>query len=89
MKIENLKPAMAYCNLTVRQLAIILTMYKCSNQLLRDVAMELQISRPVVSRAWSSLIILGLIKRVRNEDNRRNVSASLTEKGRKLVKDMI
>ena len=88
MKVDDLRPALSYCNLTVRQLALILLMRDAPKLFLKDIAIRLQVARPVISRSWDTLGTLGFIKRVRDEDDRRMVSAVLTDKGKKFAEEM-
>jgi DNA-binding MarR family transcriptional regulator len=89
MVIDDLRPALIFSNLTVRQLSIILIMHQKQSMFLRDVAMALHVSRPVITRAWDALSALGLLERShREKPDRRNVYAVLTSEGRKFAKAM-
>lgn len=89
MTLDDLIPALLYCNLTVRQLAILLIMSQSPENLMcKEMAFRLRVSRSVISRAWDSLSNLGFIKRVRDEGDRRNVWAVLTPKGEKFMGEM-
>lgn len=48
----------------------------------------MHVSRPNVSRAVDELVQNGLVNRKRDQDDRRNVQLSLTDKGEKKIKDL-
>jgi len=48
----------------------------------------MHVSRPNVSRAVDDLVQNGLVNRTRDPNDRRNVQLSLTDTGKKLIKDL-
>jgi DNA-binding MarR family transcriptional regulator len=48
----------------------------------------MHVSRPNVSRAVDELVQNGLVNRKRDPDDRRNIQLSLTDKGKKMIKDL-
>ena len=48
----------------------------------------MHVSRPNVSRAVDDLVNNGLVNRKRDPDDRRNIQLSLTDTGKKLIKDL-
>jgi DNA-binding MarR family transcriptional regulator len=44
-----------------------------------------QVSRPAISRTVKALVADGLVRTVRNREDRRSVTASATDKGRRLM----
>ncbi len=48
----------------------------------------MHVSRPNISRAVDELVKNGLVNRKRDPDDRRNVQLSLTDKGKKMIKDL-
>jgi len=69
-------------DLSTRQLAIMLNVYmRPGAQTVRGLAESLSISKPAVSRALDSLGARGLVRRQRDESDRRNVLVQRTEAG--------
>ena len=80
--------AQATPDLTARQMAILLTIYlKPPPHTVRGLSATLQISKPGVTRALDTLGRLGLLKRKRDESDRRNVLVQRTVKGSVFVSD--
>jgi len=48
----------------------------------------MRVSRPNISRAVDDLVNNGLVNRKRNPDDRRNIQLSLTDKGKKMIKNL-
>ena len=48
----------------------------------------MHVSRPNVSRAVDELVQNGLVNRKRDPDDRRNIQLSLTDKGKKMIKNL-
>lgn len=83
MTLHDLKLCMAYPRMTVRMLAV---MFELSDEInrklsLRYIAEKLDVPKPSVSRAFDALVRMKMIKRIRGEDDRRDVYAILTDKG--------
>ena len=77
---------MKYPHMTIRQLAVLMVMSIAKKDLmLREVAMELKIPRPSVTRAWDSLETLLLMKRYTSDRDGRDVFGVLTHEGKQFV----
>jgi len=69
-------------DLTMRQMALLLTVYTTPPpHTVRGLAQSLNISKPAVTRALDRLGALELIRRKRDDDDRRNVLVQRTVKG--------
>lgn len=69
-------------DLTARQMAVLLTVYLGeAPHTVRGLAAHLGVTKPVVTRALDSLGQKGLIRRKRDEADRRNVLVQRTVKG--------
>jgi DNA-binding MarR family transcriptional regulator len=69
-------------DLSVRQLTILLTVYmEAPPHTIRDLAKNLQVSKPVITRALNSMGKLDLLARRRDAADRRNVLVQRTVKG--------
>lgn len=69
-------------DLSARQMAILLTVYlNAGPHTVRGLAAQLNISKPAVSRALDTLGGHGLVRRKRDEADRRNVLIQRTVKG--------
>jgi DNA-binding MarR family transcriptional regulator len=69
-------------DLSQRQLAVLLTVYLTKEpHTVRGLAHGLSISKPAVTRALTSLSKLGLVKRLQDKADKRNVLVSRTVKG--------
>jgi len=69
-------------DLSMRQWAILLTVYLHPGpHTVRGLARELNVPKPAISRALDALSILGFIRRVRDEDDRRIVNVQKTPEG--------
>ncbi|SLN25137.1 MarR family transcriptional regulator [Oceanibacterium hippocampi] len=75
-------------DLSARQLAIMLTVYlEPPPHTVRGLAAELQISKPAVTRALDTLSQSGLIRRKRDEEDKRSVLVMRTIKGSVFLTD--
>lgn len=75
-------------DLSARQMAIMLTVYLTPPpHTVRGLAAELRISKPAVTRALDAMAKLGLIRRKRDDDDRRNVLVQRTVKGTVFLSD--
>lgn len=75
-------------DLTTRQLSILLAVYLDPKQhTVRGLAADIDVSKPVITRAIDCLSILGLVKRVRDEKDRRSVFIQRTVKGAVFLTD--
>lgn len=69
-------------DLTNRQLALLLIVYlKQGPHTVRGLARELNVSKPVVTRALNRLGTLGYLRRQRDENDRRNIFVEETREG--------
>ena len=75
-------------DLTQRQLAILLHVYLVPPpHTVRGLAQTLKVTKPAITRALDTLGRLGLLKRRRDEDDRRNVLVQRTVKGSVFLSD--
>ncbi len=76
-------------DLTARQLALLLTVYLGGGpHTVRGLAAELNVSKPAITRALDRLGRLGLLRRKRDEADRRNVLVERTVKGSVFLNDL-
>lgn len=69
-------------DLTVRQLAILLTIYlEQPPHTVRGLAAHLKVTKPVITRALDTMGKQGLVSRHRDENDKRNVVIARTVKG--------
>jgi DNA-binding MarR family transcriptional regulator len=75
-------------DLTVRQMALLLTVYTMQGpHTVRGLAESLKISKPAVTRALDRLGELDFVRRKRDEADRRNVLVQRTVKGAVFLSD--
>ena len=70
-------------DLTLRQLAILMTTKNCAT--VRGLAVEFHIQKPAVTRAVSRLLDLGLVTRTRDPADGRSVLIRSTETGAEFI----
>ena len=76
-------------DLTVRQLAILLHIYlEPPPHTVRGLAATLGVTTPVITRALDTMGHMGLVKRVRDERDRRNVVIKRTVEGALFVEKL-
>ena len=69
-------------DLTLRQLSVLLTVYlEPPPHTVRGLAAKLGVTKPVITRALDTMGRLGLLKRRRDENDRRNVLVQRTLEG--------
>ncbi len=69
-------------DLTVRQITILMTIYlEPPPHTVRGLAAKLHVTKPVITRALDTMGIKGLVKRRRDERDRRNVIIQKTLEG--------
>ena len=69
-------------DLTLRQMAILLHIYLVPPpHTVRGLAATLNVTKPVITRALDTMGEMGLVDRVRDDDDRRNVIIKLTVGG--------
>ncbi|MDG1707153.1 MAG: helix-turn-helix domain-containing protein [Emcibacteraceae bacterium] len=75
-------------DLTTRQLSVLLAVYLEPKQhTVRGLAAYIDVSKPVITRCVDTLSILGLVKRIRDEKDKRNVFITRTVKGAVFLTD--
>ena len=75
-------------DLTNRQMALLMVVYeKPGPHTVRGLARDLQVSKPVVTRALNRLGSLGYLARERDEHDRRNVFVAKTQAGAEFLED--
>lgn len=87
MNLNELKHVIQFPNMTGRQLAVVAFLYQSKNKKVRlkDLAIELQMPKPSMCRAWDALWEIKFLQRERNCDDNREVFGYLTEKGLKFA----
>lgn len=77
-------------DLTVRQMAILLAVYLNPRppHTVRGLAQALGLSKPVITRALDRMGRMGLVKRVRDKGDRRNVLVYRTVAGSRYLTDL-
>ena len=69
-------------DLTMRQMTLLLTVYMTKDpHTVHGMAAKMNVTKPVITRALDTLGRMGLIKRKRDESDRRNVLIQRTVKG--------
>ena len=69
-------------DLSARQMSILLTVFNVKQQhTVRELALNLNISKPAISRALNRLNSLGYIRRRVDDYDRRSIQVECTEKG--------
>ena len=75
-------------DLSMRQWAILLTVYlNPGSHTVRNLSRDLNVPKPAISRALDALSILGYVRRVRDDDDRRIVIVQKTPTGAMFVDD--
>ncbi len=75
-------------DLTSRQLALLLRIYlKPQPHTVRGLAKALNVSKPVITRAVDTLSAQGLVKRIKDDADKRNVLIQRTVKGAVFLTD--
>ena len=82
MKIEELKYADKFNNMTLRCCMVLLALREGDSDF-SVLAAKLGLPKPALSRASDALWIAGLAKRTRNEKDHRMVTVRLTDDGKK------
>jgi DNA-binding MarR family transcriptional regulator len=75
-------------NMTCRQMAILALVAENPGLSNRPIADALGIQPPVVTRAADRLVMLGLLLRTQDDEDRRKVCLIVTTAGRLLLRDM-
>lgn len=75
-------------DLTARQMAVLLTVYLEERpHTVRNLARQLDISKPAVTRALDRLCMIGLLRRETDEKDRRSVLIKQTDEGTAFLRD--
>ena len=75
-------------DLTNRQMALLMVVYQRSGpHTVRGLARDLNVSKPVVTRALNRLGTLGYLARQRDEHDRRNIFVARTQAGADFLED--
>jgi len=74
--------------LPIRQMAVLVTVARFSRLTVRGLASDLNISRPVVTRALDTLESMGLVSRRRDPDDRRSVLVDATPAGKRKLSEL-
>lgn len=75
-------------DLSTRQLSVLLIIYlESKKHTVRSLATSINVSKPVITRCIDSLSILGFVKRVRDETDKRSVFIYRTVKGAVFLTD--
>lgn len=75
-------------DLTNRQMALMLIVYLTPGpHTVRGLAARLDVSKPVVTRALNTLGALGYLRRIRDENDRRNVFVARTRTGQEFLEN--
>ncbi len=75
-------------DLTARQLAVLLTVYLAPPpHTVRGLSAHLGIGKPAITRALDTLTRFGLVRRMRDEEDGRNVLVARTVKGSVFLSD--
>lgn len=76
-------------DLSVRQLAILLIVYmEAPPHTVRGLAQRLNVTKPVITRALDSMGQMSLVKRKRDEKDKRNVLVQRTVEGAQLLENL-
>jgi len=76
-------------DLTARQMAVLLTVYLTAPpHTVRGLASLLGVGKPVITRALDAMSTAGLVKRKRDEADKRNVLVQRTVKGSVYLNDL-
>ncbi len=76
-------------DLTIRQMAILLHIYLASPpHTVRGLAAKLGVTKPVITRALDTMGAMGLVKRTRDDKDKRNVIIKRTVEGALFVEKL-
>lgn len=76
-------------DLTMRQMAILMIVYTNDPpHTVRGLAEQLKVAKPVITRAIDTLSLLGYVKRVQDEADRRSVNIVRTVSGSVILRDL-
>jgi DNA-binding MarR family transcriptional regulator len=75
-------------NMTCRQMAILALVAENPGLSNRPIADALDIQPPVVTRAADRLVMLGLLLRMQDDEDRRKVCLTVTAAGQQLLRDL-
>ena len=76
-------------NMTCRQMAILALVAEHPGLSNGPIADALGVSRPVITRAADRLVMLGLLLRMQDDEDRRKVCLTVTAAGKRLLREMV
>jgi DNA-binding MarR family transcriptional regulator len=82
---EQLDGDSVCCGVTIAQCHTLLAIEEKGHTTITELATELDLDKSTLSRTIESLVVVGLVKRETNIDNRRSQHIQLTEDGEKTV----
>ena len=86
MTIDQLRLALGYKNMTLRELATLIVLYNNGEPMrTREIALKLQIPRASMTRAFDGLSLMKLLNRQRDWVDRRDMFGRLTPAGERLA----
>jgi DNA-binding MarR family transcriptional regulator len=82
---EQLDGDSVCCGVTIAQCHVLLAIEEKGHTTITELAAEMELDKSTLSRTIESLVVVGLVKRETNSDNRRSQHIQLTEGGEKTV----
>jgi DNA-binding MarR family transcriptional regulator len=82
---EQLDGDSVCCGVTIAQCHTLLAIEEKGLTTITELAAEMELDKSTLSRTIESLVVMGLVKRETNSDNRRSQHIQLTEDGEKTV----
>ena len=82
---EQLDGDSVCCGVTIAQCHTLLAIEEKGHTTITELAAEMELDKSTLSRTIESLVVMGLVKRETNSDNRRSQHIQLTEDGEKTV----
>lgn len=82
---EQLEGDSICCGVTVAQCHTLLAIEERTHTTITELAVELELDKSTLSRTIESLVVMGLVNRETNSDNRRSQHIRLTGEGEKTV----
>jgi DNA-binding MarR family transcriptional regulator len=82
---EQLDGDSVCCGVTIAQCHLLLAIEEKGHTTITELAAEMELDKSTLSRTIESLVVMGLVKRETNSDNRRSQHIQLTEDGKKSV----
>jgi DNA-binding MarR family transcriptional regulator len=82
---EQLDGDSVCCGVTIAQCHVLLAVEEKGHTTVTELAAELELDKSTLSRTIENLVVMGLVNRETNADNRRSQRVQLTEGGEKTV----